>query len=286
MAQNRTACFVTPSYEGDFERCRLLVESRRACAPGMDHFIVVDAPDLAKFRTLTDRHTIVLDSREFLDAELHKLWGNNGWWFGRRVPPLRGWITQQLRKLAMPRVTDAQVLINVDSDVVFIRPFETGLLFEGGNLGLFEVDYRNEEIRRWSRQAVRIADVPAPDTPNNYVGMMIGWWSHVVQELTRRIEERTGLPWQVALARERSFSEYMLYGTYVRCGPGLSVRDHFPDDRVLVQNSWDKPTDTPAQLAALFASAPEEAVAVMVHSKDGVDPESYAALARRVWARG
>ncbi len=284
MAQNRTACFVTPSYERDFERCRLLVESRRECAPGIDHFIIVDAPDLARFRTLADRHTIIVDSRELLDAELHKLWGNNGWWVGGRVPPLRGWITQQLRKLAMPRLTDARVLINLDSDVVFVRPFTPNILFRKGRLGLFEVDYRNQEIHRWSREAARLTGVPAPDTPNNYVGMMIGWWSHIVDELTGRIEQRSGLPWQVALARRRSFSEYMTYGTFVRCGAGLEANNHFSDSRMLVQTSWHKDTRSASGLAKLF-TAPTEAVAVMVHSKDGVDPGAYAAMARRSWMR-
>lgn len=284
MSSTPTACFVTPSYAGDLERCRLLVESRRACAPGIDHYIVVDSPDLPRFRPLADRHTIILDARELLDAELHKLWGDNGWWFGRRVPPLRGWITQQLRKLAMPRVTDADVLINIDSDVVFVRPFEPDVLFDGDRLGLFEVDYRNEEIRRWSAHAAQATGVDAPDEPFNYVGMMIGWWSGVVSTMTSRIEELAGMPWQIALGRKRSFSEYMLYGTYVRCGPGREPSRHFSDNRMLVQTSWHKDTGSIEGLQELFSSLPPEAVAVMVHSKDGVDPEIYAALTRRMWA--
>lgn len=281
-----SACFVTPSYSADFERCRLLVESRRICAPEMEHFLIVDPPDVARFASLADANTRIVDSRELLDAELHKLWGDNGWWFGRRVPPLRGWITQQLRKLAMPRLAGHEVLVNVDSDVVFVRRFDPAMLFDGdGRLGLFAVDYRNEEIRRWSADAAGLIGCAAPQDPFNYVGMMIGWWSAHARALTARIEARAGLPWQVALGRRKSFSEYMLYGTYARHALGLEEARHFSDARMLVQTSWHKDTRTIAGLEALFTQLPPEAVAVMVHSKDGVDPEAYARLTRQMWAR-
>ena len=285
MPQTLRACFVTPSYALDFERCRLLVESRQACAPELDHYIVVDRPDLPLFRALADTRTRIVDSRELLDDELHKLWGGNGWWFGKRVPPLRGWITQQLRKLAMPRLTDCAVLINLDSDVVFTRPFTLDRLFDGDKLGLFEVDYRNDEICRWSRKAAALTGLHSPTVPNNYVGMMIGWWSRIVNDLTDRIEHRAGLPWQVALARCHSFSEYMTYGTFVRCGMGLEAAGHFSDGRMLVQTSWHRDTANRAELERLFAQTSDDAVAVMVHSKDGIAPADYAAFARRNWAR-
>lgn len=280
-----SVCFVTPSYAGDLERCRLLVQSRRICAPDIDHYIIVDAPDVPRFATLADDRTIIVDTRELLDAELHKLWGDNGWWFGRRVLPMRGWITQQLRKLAMPRITNVDVLVNIDSDVVFIRPFHSSLLFEAGNLSLFEVDYRNAEVRNWSRQAAILTGVQPPTSPNNYVGMMISWKCDILRNLTDRVEEQAGIPWQIALGRKRSFSEYMMYGTFVRYGPGLEECGHFSDARKLVETSWHRDTTTREGLTELFAKAPSEAVAVMVHSKDGIDPATYSEIARHHWAQ-
>lgn len=279
------ACFVTPSYAPDFERCRLLVESRAACAPGIPHYLLIDKPDLPLFRTLQGGNTMVVDTRELLHPSLHKLPGNNGWWFGWRTPPVRGWIAQQLCKLAMSRLADHDVLINVDSDVVFIRPFDVATFFDADRLGLFEVDYRNEEIRAWSATAARMIGIAPPAEPFNYVGNMIPWWRKEVLALTEQIGREMSLPWQLALARCRSFSEYMTYGTFVRHRRGLDAARHFADGRMLVQTSWHKPTDTHEGLAELFASVPPEAVAVMVHSKDRIAPESYRGYAEQAWAK-
>ncbi|WP_120716549.1 DUF6492 family protein [Tsuneonella amylolytica] len=285
MTDDTTLCFVTPSFSRDLERCRLLVESRRACAPGIDHYLVIDKPDLSLFAELADRHTIIVDSRELLDRELHKAWGNNGWWFGHRVLPLRGWITQQLYKLSMPRVSDASVFVNIDSDCVFVRPFEPGRLFNDGMLGLPEVDYRNDEICEWSLEAAALTGVTPPTRPNNYVGNMIPWRAKVVGALTDRIAATTGLPWQIALGRRRTFSEYMLYGIWVRCGAGFLESGHFADPRPLVHTNWDRTLASDDDFERFFSQLPDEALAVMVHSKDGIEPTHYARFARDRWSK-
>lgn len=278
-----SACFVTPSYVRDYDRCRLLVESRSVCAPDIPHYILVDPQDLPLFRTLSGPTTHVVDAREMLDASFHKLWGKNGWWWSLATPPVRGWITQQLRKLAMPRIADHDIFINIDSDVVLIRPFAPERLMEGERLALFEVDYRNAEITAWGANAARLIGIAPPAQSNNYVGMLIPWWRHHVVALTDRVEEANGRPWQQVLARQKSFSEYMLYGTYVRHHLGVEAAGHFPDDRPHVQTSWHKETGTAEGLDELFASAPPEAVGVMVHSKDGVAPADYRRFAERIW---
>ena len=255
-------------------------------APDIDHYIVVDAPDMPQFKTLADPHTMIVDSRELIDPELHKLWGQNGWWLGRRVPPLRGWITQQLRKLAMPQICSSDAFINVDSDVAFIRPFSPSIIFSGERLALFEVDYRNRESIGWSNDAAAMLGIEAPEQPNNYVGMLICWWNSVTRDLTAQIERHTGLPWQIALGKKRSFSEYIIYGTFVRHRVGLEAARHFPDDRPLVQLSWGADMRDPRALRNLFDTLHDSAIAVMVHSKDGVSTDAYEGLVRQQWKFG
>lgn len=284
---SHSACFVTPSYARDFERCRMLAESRGVCAPDIPHYILVDPQDLPLFRQIAGPQTHVVDAREMIDPSFHKLWGRNGWWFSLSTPPVRGWITQQLRKLAMPRIVDHDILINIDSDVVLIRRFTPDILFDGeGRLGLFEVDYRNAEIMGWAQGAARLTGIAAPTETFNYVGMLIPWWRHQAVALTEAIEAAQGRPWQQALARQKSFSEYMLYGTFMRrkLGLGLEAAAHFPDSRMLVQTSWHKETGSEEGLGDLFASAPESAVGVMVHSKDNVAPADYRRFVERAWA--
>lgn len=281
---SRTACFVTPSYARDFERCRLLSESRQRFAPEIAHYIIVDPHDLPRFRALAGPQTHVIDARDVLDASFHKLWGRNGWWINARTLPVRGWITQQLRKLAMPRIAEHDILLNIDSDVVFIRRFTLDMLFDRDRLALFEVDYRNPEIEGWAETGARLIGLPAPSTTNNYVGMLIPWWRRHVIALTDAIEAEFRRPWQITVARQRSFSEYMTYGAFARRRLGLENAAHFSDGRKLVQTSWHQPIGTAAGLEALFATAPAESVAVMVHSKDDVAPADYRRFVERIWS--
>ena len=282
----RSACFVTPSYAGDFDRCRLLVESRKECAPSIPHYIIVDRPDLPMFKTLAGLNTMIVDSRELLDKSLVKLWGRNHWWVSGRAPPARGWITQQIRKMAMPRISNADILINVDSDVVFVRPFAVDLLMREDRLALFQVDFENEQIRNWSRIAGRLLGCAPPSVTQNHVGMLIPWWRESVDQMLASIEAKQHLPWQIAVARQRTFSEYVTYGVHAHSVTGLAAAHHFADDRALVQTSWDKPTDTPSALSDLFASVCAQTVAVMVHSKDNISPANYRAHVERMWREG
>ena len=70
---------------------------------------------------------------------------------------MRGWITQQLRTLTMPRIVGHDIILNIDSDVVFIRRFTLDMLFDDNRLGLFEVDYCNPEIKGWAAIAASAA---------------------------------------------------------------------------------------------------------------------------------
>jgi hypothetical protein len=150
-------------------------------------------------------------------------------------------------------------------------------------LGLFEVDYRDKQVRDWSALASNMIGVSAPKPPYNHVGMLIPWWRSRVLELTALIEERAGVAWQVALGRQPRFSEYTLYGTFVRHSLGLEEARHFADSRMLIQTSWHKDTSSARGLEDIFNGARGETVGVMIHSKDRIDPDLYADYARARW---
>jgi hypothetical protein len=255
------------------------------CAPDIDHYIIVDQHDLRIFKQLSNRRTHVIDSREIIDPGFTKLWGRNGWWISPQWRPVRGWIMQQIRKLAISRIVDQEIQINLDSDVVFIRPFTSSIFCKGADLALFEVDFRNAEIIEWANVGARLTGSRRPDLVMNYVGMLISWWRRTIFEITAAIEKNSGMPWQVALARENTFSEYMLYGTYVRQNIAEGNTHHFSDHRTLVQNSWGKSTNTEADLEQLFLTVPQECVAVMIHSKSNIVPYEYRRFAEREWRR-
>jgi hypothetical protein len=41
-------------------------------------------------------------------------------WLGARMPPIRGWLVQQLAKFAITRDVTGDVLVHADSDIVLI----------------------------------------------------------------------------------------------------------------------------------------------------------------------
>lgn len=284
MQSAPTATLVTPSYRYDFERCELLVESIGHCAPTLKHVILVDKPDLPQFRSLQSNTTTIVDTRAVLDRSYIRLPGSSGWWIGLRTPPIRGWLTQQLRKLAIGRIVDTDIIINIDSDVAFIRHFGVeDFIDDAGRLSLFSVDYRNEEILKWSSLSRRILETDTDQTPMNHVGMMICWWRNQLENMLDAMERANGVPWQTLLGRQMTFSEYELYGTYILDKIGLDASRHFPDSRKLIETSWGWDLAAEGALARFVGDVPSDAIGLMVHSKDGIAASAYRALLAHHW---
>ena len=84
-----------------------------------------------------------------------------------------------------------------------------------------------------------------------------------------------GLNWQVALARTLNFSEYMLYGVFVREVLGYDAVDHAPSTVPLVKPSWGTPLTSELAIDAFFADFDPRTRAVMIHSKDNIDPARF-----------
>ena len=100
-------------------------------------------------------------------------------WLSLATRPVRGWLVQQLVKLAAASVSTEDVLVHVDSDIVFVRPFDS-LAHARGAVPLFHVaDAINHELPthvRWHRTAERLLDVaPAPFPAPDFVGPLIFW---------------------------------------------------------------------------------------------------------------
>lgn len=278
-------CFVTPSYHQDFARCRLLVESRECLAPDVDHYLIVDKADLTLFAPLASLRTHIVDSRDVFDREFFPLPFMKGWWQSPYTLPIRGWMTQQIRKLAIGRIADQRLIINIDSDVVLLRPFDPAVFVNGaGETALFAVDWRNEETVAWSGIAARLLGGPPAARPNNHVGMMIPWRRDLLASLLERVAATAGQSWQRTIARLSTFSEYQLYGHYVENVLGLDAARAFVFSTEIVKPSWNHPITDAASLQRFFAELTPDHIAAMVHSKDGIPSSQYEAMARRIWA--
>ena len=75
----------------------------------------------------------------------------------------------------------------------------------------------------------------------------------------------------------------MIYGIFVRELLGYNVVDHAPSTVPLVKGTWNGPLTTDSAIDAFFADFDPQTVAVMVHSRDGIDRARYRRHLQRLW---
>jgi len=269
---------ITPTYGPDFTRCRLLVDSLRRFGPEIDHYLVVDRPELALFRRLAGGRTCIVASESLLPEGFRRLPGPGGSWLTPDGRHVSGWIVQQLRKLAAARAIGADVSVMCDSDVCFVRPFDAARVMVGGRVGLLDFAFHDAEVRRWTQVACELLGVAGEAVAERgHVSPLTSWTRRHVDGLLDQVEAVTALPWTTAITRQPTFSECMLYGIYVRCIVGYEASDHAPSTVPLVKGSWGGEFADPVYRRRFLADLAPETVAVMIHSKDGVDPSVYRA---------
>ena len=160
--------------------------------------------------------------------------------------------------------------------MAFIRDFGRDDLLVQGKIGLPDINYVNDEIQSWTVTARRLLGIPQSESGyRNYVGYLICWNCDIVAALQKRIEQVAGIGWQIALARTFSFSEYMLYGTFVREVLGYEATGHAPSDIPLVKTLWGRGSENGSKIADLFSDFDTRTIGIMVHSKDGIEPHQF-----------
>lgn len=277
---------VTSSYRGDFERCRLLCESiDRRVTGHTRHLILVEARDVALFRSLAGPRREIVDERDLLPGWLRPFpdplsLGRRRFWLSPKGPPLRGWHVQQLRRIAMAAALDETVMVSVDSDVVFLRPFDVAWFEEGGRVRFYRrsgalaalAPGAREEHRKWSRKAGRLLGIEEPEeTDTVYIATLIAWRSDSVRDMLARIEAKTGRSWAAALAATRALSECTLYGRFV---DELERRPdrHLPGDIDLCHMYWTGAALGAEALTDFASQLEPHQVAAGIQSFTGTEP--------------
>ena len=265
-----TLAFVTPSYGPDLERCALLVESLDRFGPSFRHYIIVDRVELPDFAHLASERTILIESEAVIDSRFFRIPWKGGIWLNWRTLPVRGWISQQIKKLASAKVVTEDVLVMTDSDATFVKPVTVDHFLVDAKVGLLDVDYCADMVPKWTAVATQLLGLDTPPGLRGHVGTMIAWHRGHMFGLLDRIEHTTAMPWQVAIARQRTFSEYILYGVYIREVLGYPASRHAPSTRALVKQPWDYQLSMPTEMERFFADIDQENIAIMIHSKDGL----------------
>ena len=235
---------VTPSYRGDYERCRLLCESvDRWVAPEVPHYLVIERRDLAMFRPFESARTHIVVVEDIVPWWIRRVPGFNRFWFSLTTPPIRNWIMQQIVKLSVAEHLKADVLLFVDSDVFFIAPYDPRAEMQGGLVPLFVETGQRGKISfndRWHSEAATLLGLAVEDSyDTNFVGQVICWRSDVAKRLQQQMTETTGLGWVRAIARRWVISEYIIYGLYVTRIVGLEAAGHYASPVEKTCCYWD-----------------------------------------------
>jgi hypothetical protein len=263
---------VTPTYAPDRELFADLHESVLNCFPDdVSHIAIVDEADLPQFRRFSGPRCDVIGVRDVLPRTVRalpvgKLWVN----LRRPVPPLRGWIIQQLTKLAICEQIEERLVVLADSDLVFVRPVTAELVAPGGRVRIYRkengVDDGLPRHVRWHEVARQALGMPPARPPfHDYVSSLNVWDRDVVLRALRRVEAVTGRRWLDALGRELHFSEWTLYGVYV--DEFEDARDVTATAESLCHSYWDTAPLSEEAATAFMSSVGPADVAYMIGAK-------------------
>jgi len=262
---------VTPSFARDLQLCRELNESVLTFLPeDTKHYLFVDGKDLALFRPLEGRRTIVAAVEDVIPRGYTKLSFSKRWWFSTAaMMPAKGWLVQQLVKLSAPRfIDDAPVVVNVDSDVRFVRRVDPALFAREGRTRLYRKPggiVKGMNHVKWHRTVCRLLDVaPDPLPMDDYVGNMISWNRQLALDVCAHIEKVAGVPWHVAFTRGRLVSEYIAYGLYVEKVIGRQAAEVWIDERSWCHTYWGPEPLAPSQVEAFVAQMADDDVAFSI----------------------
>lgn len=225
------ASLITPSFRGDLALAQALCASiDQHVDPSIDHVLVVPRRDVPLFASLTNERRRIqpeedLLPRSFLRLPLPKQI-RLGPWFHKRLRTLwltphglvRGWMLQQILKLSATDITPRDIFVFADSDTVFVRPFSMTDLIVDGKVRLYSnpgVCEGSPTHRRWHAEAARLLGLPHCDYFGaDYIGTGITWTRDTLLGLQAHLARQVGGPWQKAICRSSTVSEYILYGVF------------------------------------------------------------------------
>lgn len=280
---------VTPTYSIDyavFTRLRRSVE--RFAPPGTIHYLIVPEEDVSLFAPFGGPSCVVWSARELLTASIRLTP-----WLSRLsdrlprvpssarvvaieprhpLPPIRGWILQQVLKLAAADRLAAATVLVADSDVELIRPVRADVFQHDGRTVLYRRDNAVTTALpdhvRWHKAARALLGLPMIEPPyHDYISGFIAVDAEVVKLLRAHLERRHGVSWQRVLARQLHFSEWTLYGVFADEVLGWRDRPELHRGRSLCHEYWGTVPMHDKEIHDFTGECRPEDVAMMISAK-------------------
>jgi hypothetical protein len=264
---------ITPSFAPDFELCADLQRSVLDNTPdyAVQH-IIVPREDLGLFRRLAGPRTHIHCEADFLPRSFVSIpFSRFTVNLRRPYPPVRGWILQQVVKLAAAAVFDEEVVVLVDSDIEFVKSFAVETFVNDGRVRFFRkpgsVDERLPRHMIWHRAAHALLGLPPAEPPYpDYIASLLAWDPRIVRKMLGRVSEVTGRPWATAIAAQLHFSEWTLYGVFVDKVLGGRANAFASEDPLCLAH-WGTTPLTPQTAGEFFGGLKHTDIAAMISAK-------------------
>ena len=271
------ATLITPSYFRDYNLCAKLCETvDKYASEDIKHKIIVDnQSDYELFSKLANTRRTIHFAKDVLDASFFKIPFMKKLWFTPiSLKPVRGWILQQLIKLSIPNLVEDGVAVYTDSDIRFVRPFDSNSFAQDGRVYLNRIPgaAQLDTHKRWHRTAAYALGLEEKDYfGSDYIDNAVTWHVPTIKKLQQHISDVHGKSWLKVMSNQLHFSEYILYGIYVEHVIGLENSAHIPRHESLCHNSWDYKLDNAEDVENFANNIKPHHVAVLVQSNLGYD---------------
>ena len=275
---------ITPTWIPDAEQFEELHRSvLKHTSESTVHHVIVPWAHRSRFAQYRSARCRIWHHPELLPRRNVRMPG--GVWVNllRPWPPVRGWVMQQVAKIAVAARMDADVVLLADSDSILVRPTCAEDLICGDKPVLYRADDAvHDTMERhvfWHCVARRILGLPAAPPPpmHDYVGPFGVWDPAMVRAMQDRIAKTTGRNWVNAFTGELHISEFIVYGVFMDevIGTPTLMDKHF------CHNYYER-TPLDAKSAVTFADRmSEEAIGIMISSHSRTPREVRLAAARR-----
>ena len=265
---------ITPSYRGDLERCRLLFETVDRHLTGRGpHYVIVHDEDVPLFAPHAAPGRIILPSSRFLPWTVRHFplrWRGRHYWVHPYGKPLSGWHVQQIVKIAAAASLPQTRYWILDSDLVFFRDFDLSRFAAAAPVPILaHPNGITAELPRhvaWIAAAHRLLGLPAPTFPAlDCINHLILWDQATLSAALARIEATSGRGWTETLCRERDFSEYLIYGSFVTATQEAPCRHDLTTDDPCRTHWGSERLDAAGVLDLMREAGPKE-IALCIQS--------------------
>jgi hypothetical protein len=273
---HRPIAVITTTHRGDLERFALLAESMDRRLTGYElHYVIVDDDDLPLFTKFAGPRRTVLPVSRFMPRWLRPApsfllrKGRRMWW-SFSSPPVPDTRVRQIAKIAAGLRLPEQRFCAIEPSNALIRRFDVGAYAGGARTPLYiarEAIGADSPLHvRWTANCDSLLGLPPTSFPaDDYIGNLVVWDKDALRDMAKTIEATTGVEWQLALCRTRTFSEYLLYGHFVRSSPRHRAAHELVPQSLAVAY-WSKAPLDRAGLKALLDRAPSSKVSLCVES--------------------